>query len=47
MFFRLVLLEEDNKRLKTETSEVKARHRLEIDRLNAEKEHEMEEVHKR
>ncbi|PFX32011.1 centrosomal protein of 131 kDa-like [Stylophora pistillata] len=44
---RLVTTDEDNKRLKTEVSEMKARHRLEIDRVTREKEQEMEEVHKR
>ena len=39
--------DEDNKRLKTELSEMKARHRLEIERVTREKEQEMEEVHKR
>ena len=51
---RLVATEEENKRLKTEMSELKARHRLELERSKAEievvqkaKEEEMEEVHKR
>ncbi|XP_073245130.1 centrosomal protein of 131 kDa-like isoform X1 [Porites lutea] len=44
---RLVTTDEDNKRLKTELSEMKARHRLEIERVTREKEQEMEEVHKR
>lgn len=44
---RLVTTDEDNKRLKTEVSEMKARHRLEIERVTREKEQEMEEVHKR
>ncbi|KAJ7372675.1 hypothetical protein OS493_017948 [Desmophyllum pertusum] len=44
---RLVTTDEDNKRLKTEQSEMKARHRLEIERVTREKEHEMDEVHKR
>lgn len=39
--------DEDNKRLKTELSEMKARHRLEIERVTREKEEEMDEVHKR
>ena len=39
--------DEDNKRLKTELSEMKARHRLEIERVTREKEQEMDEVHKR
>lgn len=44
---RLVTTDEDNKRLKTELSEMKARHRLEIERVTREKEQEMDEVHKR
>lgn len=43
----LVTTEEDNKRLKTDISEMRARHRLEIERITKEKEQEMEEVHKR
>ena len=39
--------DEDNKRLKTELSEMKARHRLELERVTREKEQEMDEVHKR
>ena len=46
-YIRLVTTDEDNKRLKTELSEMKARHRLEIERVTREKEQEMEEVHKR
>ena len=46
-FIRLVTTDEDNKRLKTELSEMKARHRLEIERVTREKEQEMDEVHKR
>jgi len=42
-----VTTDEDNKRLKTELSEMKARHRLEIERVTREKEQEMDEVHKR
>ncbi|XP_067860069.1 centrosomal protein of 131 kDa isoform X2 [Heptranchias perlo] len=44
---RLVSTEEENKRLKTEMSEVRARHRLEAERITKEKEEELEEVHKR
>ncbi|XP_059804360.1 centrosomal protein of 131 kDa isoform X3 [Hypanus sabinus] len=44
---RLVSTEEENKRLKTEMSEMRARHRLEIERITKEKEEELEEVHKR
>ncbi|XP_043941012.1 centrosomal protein of 131 kDa isoform X2 [Protopterus annectens] len=44
---RLVITEEENKRLKLEASEMRARHRLELERLTREKEEELEEVHKR
>ncbi|XP_060700450.1 centrosomal protein of 131 kDa isoform X2 [Hemiscyllium ocellatum] len=44
---RLVSTEEENKRLKTEMSEMRARHRLEVERITKEKEEELEEVHKR
>ncbi|XP_053562696.1 centrosomal protein of 131 kDa isoform X2 [Bombina bombina] len=44
---RLVETEEENRRLKTEASEARARHRLELERINREKEEELEEVHKR
>ncbi|KAM4661888.1 LOW QUALITY PROTEIN: centrosomal protein of 131 kDa [Discoglossus pictus] len=44
---RLVVTEEENKRLKTEASETRARQRLELERVNREKEEELEEVHKR
>lgn len=51
---RLVATEEESKRVKTEMSEMKARHRIELDRAKAEvdavqkaKDEEMEEVHKR
>ena len=44
---RLVATEEDNKRLRNEMSEMKARHRLDIDRITQDKEEEMVEVHKR
>ncbi|XP_077314848.1 centrosomal protein of 131 kDa isoform X2 [Lithobates pipiens] len=44
---RLVLTEEENKRLKIEASEGQARHRLELERITREKEEELEEVHKR
>ncbi|XP_070580321.1 centrosomal protein of 131 kDa-like [Ptychodera flava] len=44
---RLVETEEENKRLKTEMSEMRARHKLEIDRIQKEKEEEMAEVHTR
>ena len=44
---RLVTTDEDNKRLKIEMSELRAKHRLEVERINNAKEEEMEEVHKR
>ncbi|XP_069606873.1 centrosomal protein of 131 kDa isoform X4 [Ranitomeya imitator] len=44
---RLVTTEEENKRLKIESSEAQARHRLELERVTREKEEELEEVHKR
>ncbi|XP_048575628.1 centrosomal protein of 131 kDa isoform X2 [Nematostella vectensis] len=44
---RLVTTDEDNKRLKTELSEMRARHRLELERITREKEEEMEQVHTR
>ncbi|XP_040186882.1 centrosomal protein of 131 kDa isoform X2 [Rana temporaria] len=44
---RLVVTEEENKRLKIEASEGQARHRLELERITREKEEELEEVHKR
>ncbi|XP_020895169.1 centrosomal protein of 131 kDa isoform X2 [Exaiptasia diaphana] len=44
---RLVATEEDNKRLKTEVSEMRARHRLEVDRITSEKEKEMDQLHQR
>ena len=39
--------EEDNKRLRNDIHELKARQRLELERVVKEKEEEMEEVHKR
>ncbi|XP_078486535.1 centrosomal protein of 131 kDa isoform X2 [Ciona intestinalis] len=44
---RLVLTEQENKRIKTELSEMRARQRLELERINGEKEEELAEVHKR
>ncbi|XP_044272867.1 centrosomal protein of 131 kDa isoform X2 [Varanus komodoensis] len=44
---RLVSTEEENKRLKAEMAELRARQRLELDRLTRNKEEELEEVHKR
>ena len=51
---RLVATDEENKRVKNDMSELKARHKIEVERAKAEvnlvqkaKEEEMEEVHKR
>jgi len=51
---KIVATDEENKRLKTEIAELKARHRLELERARGEldvvakaKDDEMEEVHKR
>ncbi|XP_030064441.1 centrosomal protein of 131 kDa isoform X2 [Microcaecilia unicolor] len=44
---RLVGTEEENKRLKMELSELRARHRLELERINREKDEELQEVHTR
>ncbi|XP_033118225.1 centrosomal protein of 131 kDa-like, partial [Anneissia japonica] len=44
---RLVATEEENRRLKNEMSEMRARHKLEIERIEKSKEEELEEVHKR
>jgi 5-azacytidine-induced protein 1 len=51
---RLVFTDEENKRIKTEISELKARQRIELDKAKDEienikhqKDEEMEEVHKR
>uniref|UniRef100_A0A1A7W7T6 5-azacytidine induced 1 n=1 Tax=Iconisemion striatum TaxID=60296 RepID=A0A1A7W7T6_9TELE len=44
---RLVMTEEENRRLKVEMSEVRARLRLEVDRITREKEEELAEVHQR
>nr|XP_039254153.1 centrosomal protein of 131 kDa-like [Styela clava]XP_039254154.1 centrosomal protein of 131 kDa-like [Styela clava] len=44
---RLVHTEEENKRMKNEIAQMRARHRLELDRVNQEKEEELAEVHKR
>lgn len=44
---RLVLIEEENKRMKVEVAEVRARLRLEVERLSREKEEELAEVHQR
>lgn len=39
--------EEENKQLKIEMSELRARHRVEVERVTRGKEREMEEVHER
>ncbi|XP_015264171.1 PREDICTED: centrosomal protein of 131 kDa isoform X2 [Gekko japonicus] len=44
---RLVGTEEENRRLKGEIAELRARQRLELDRVTRDKEEELEEVHKR
>lgn len=44
---RLVMTEEENHRLKVEMSEVRARMRLEVERVTREKEEELAEVHQR
>ncbi|XP_030610410.1 centrosomal protein of 131 kDa isoform X3 [Archocentrus centrarchus] len=44
---RLVMTEEENRRLKVEVSEVRARMRLEVERVTREKEEELAEVHQR
>ena len=44
---RLVTTEEENKKLKMEMSELKARLKVEMDELNRKMEKEMEQVHER
>uniref|UniRef100_A0A4W6FWJ9 Centrosomal protein 131 n=1 Tax=Lates calcarifer TaxID=8187 RepID=A0A4W6FWJ9_LATCA len=44
---RLVMIEEENRRMKVEVSEVRARLRLEVERVTREKEEELAEVHQR
>ena len=44
---RLVSTEEENRQLKVEMSELRARHRVELERVGKTKEREMEEVHSR
>ncbi|XP_030631202.1 centrosomal protein of 131 kDa [Chanos chanos] len=44
---RLVVTEEENKRMKVEMSELRARLRLEVERVTREKEEELAEVHQR
>ncbi|XP_059181314.1 centrosomal protein of 131 kDa [Centropristis striata] len=44
---RLVVTEEENRRMKVEVSEVRARLRLEVERVSREKEEELAEVHQR
>ncbi len=47
MSFRLVSTEEENKELKIEMSELRARHKVELERVNRAKARELEEVHGR
>ena len=47
LLIRLVYTEEENKSLKTELSELKARHKVELQRVQKDKEKEMEQVHDR
>ncbi|XP_023863500.1 centrosomal protein of 131 kDa [Salvelinus sp. IW2-2015] len=44
---RLIVTEDENRRMKTETSEARARLRLEVERVTREKEEELAEVHQR
>lgn len=44
---RLVLTEDENRRMKVELSELRARLRLEVERVTREKEEELQEVHQR
>lgn len=44
---KLLGTEEENKRLKVEMAEMRARQRLELDRVVQEKDQELEEVHRR
>lgn len=44
---RLVQTEEENRRMKAEVAEVRARLRLEVERVSREKEEELAEVHQR
>ncbi|XP_074519297.1 centrosomal protein of 131 kDa isoform X2 [Halichoeres trimaculatus] len=44
---RLVMTEEENRRMKVEVSELRARMRLEVERVTREKEEELAEVHQR
>ncbi|XP_027018926.2 centrosomal protein of 131 kDa isoform X2 [Tachysurus fulvidraco] len=44
---RLVVMEEENRRMRVEVAEVRARLRLELERLSSEKEKELAEVHQR
>lgn len=44
---RLVMTEEENRRMKVEVSEVRARLRMEVERVTREKEEELAEVHQR
>lgn len=44
---RLVMTEEENRKMKVEMSEVRARLRLEVEKVTREKEEELAEVHQR
>lgn len=43
----LVATEEESKRMKSQMSEVKARHKVEIEQVNGDKERELSEIHDR
>lgn len=45
--YRLVATDEENKRLKIDMSEMKARHKVELQQVQKKMEQEMEEVHQR
>ena len=47
MFCRLVRTEEENKELKIEMSELRARNKIEIEKVSRDKDREMESVHDR
>ena len=46
-YYRLVTTDEENKQLKIEMSELRARHKVDLERVRQSKEREMEEVHGR
>ena len=45
--FRLIAIEEENRQVKIDMSELKARHKAELERMARGKERELEEVHER